>query len=136
MPAGAAAVLLVLCMVAPAAADPRVVVVRPTSRSGDGDLKLAMGGAAVVGSVHEARLAVRRLLATEPSSSVEVQLLPGVHHVGSSPLVLGPLDGAVDGGSVTWKSADESTPASLVSSLEPAASPSIDASRIGDLIPV
>lgn len=122
MPAGAAAVLLVLsCMVAPAAADPRVVVVRPTSRSGDGgppgDLKLAMGGAAVVGSVHEARLAVRRLLATEPSSSVEVQLLPGVHHIGSSPLVLGPLDGAVDGGSVTWKSADESDPASLVSSL-------------------
>jgi hypothetical protein len=110
-------------MVAPAAAAPRVVAVRPTtasSSSSGGDLESHHGvqapsGAAVVGSVHEARLAVRRLLAAEPSRSVEVQLLPGVHHVGSSPLVLGPLDGAVDGGSVTWKSADEANPASFVS---------------------
>ena len=73
----------------------------------------------MVGSVHEAREAVRAALAVQPSSHVEVQLLPGVHHVGTSGLQLNAEDGAAAGGSVTWKSADASNPASLVSSFSP-----------------
>ena len=67
----------------------------------------------VVKNVHEAALVVRNVLAKHPRKQVEVQLLPGVHHIGDSPLVLGPRDGAAHGGSVTWKSADQGNPATL-----------------------
>ena len=99
---------------AAASAAPRIVLVAPTHELQGGVRSGGAGeGAGVVRSVHEARLAARRLLAAEPSASIEVRLLPGVHHVGDRPLLLGPEDGAAPGSTVTWKSADAASPASF-----------------------
>lgn len=65
-------------------------------------------------SVHMARDAARVALATSVSTGtvVEVVLGPGVHHIGDSPLVLGPRDGGADAEhSVVWRSADPANPA-------------------------
>ncbi len=106
---------------------PVAIVVTPTysaigGTAGDGSARERVAQISwpddvqIVGSVHEAREAVRAVLTVQPSSHVDVHLLPGVHHVGSTALHLNAQDGAAAGGSVTWKSADASNPASVVSS--------------------
>jgi hypothetical protein len=93
-------------------ARPHIVTVLPTGASG-GAATPATANPDAVATVHEAAAEVRRLLVTHAGASVEVHLLPGVHHVGDSPLRLGKQDGAAAGSTVTWKSADASDPASL-----------------------
>ena len=62
-------------------------------------------------TVHAARESVRQLLASNPGVDVTVQLLPGVHNVGSRPLELTSADSGRNGAVVTWRSHDSSLPA-------------------------
>ena len=64
------------------------------------------GAAITVRTVHEAAASVRELLARSdaPGTDITVQLLPGVHHVGDTPLTLGPEDGGTGDATVTWRS--------------------------------
>eukprot|EP01043_Picozoa_sp_COSAG02_P061182 COSAG02_NODE_8167_length_2681_cov_2.087529_2_plen_502_part_00 len=62
-------------------------------------------------TVHAARKSVRQLLASSPGVDVTVQLLPGVHDVGSQPLELTSADSGRNGAVVTWRSHDSSLPA-------------------------
>jgi hypothetical protein len=69
-------------------------------------------------TLHAARDQVRHHLtaaqATNPPTipNITVKLLPGVHNVGGTPLILGPEDGGLSPDApVTWESADPSSPA-------------------------
>lgn len=77
-------------------------------RADDTALREHSGASAIttVRTVHEAAAHVRLLLGNKPGIDITVQLLPGVHHVGDAPLILGPEDGGTDGGTVTWRSLD------------------------------
>ena len=78
---------------------------------GDDRLLGASQGAALQ-SVRAAAARVRTLLAAQPGVDINVQLLPGTHHVGDG-LTLGPTDGGTDGATVTWRSFDRSNPAAM-----------------------
>jgi hypothetical protein len=63
-------------------------------------------------SLRAAREAVRSLLRENLLTDIIVQLLPGTHHVGDEPLILGSTDGGGKGW-VTWRSADQTNPATI-----------------------
>jgi hypothetical protein len=65
----------------------------------------------IVGSVHEARDAVRLMLADHPGVNVAVRLAPGLHDVGGAALEIGADDSPLAEGVVTWTSADPAAPA-------------------------
>ena len=62
-------------------------------------------------SVHAARDVARSIVSQKLGVDVVIQLLPGLHHVGSQALQLGAQDGGRDGGTVTWRSVDAGQPA-------------------------
>lgn len=64
-----------------------------------------------VKTVHQAAFVTRQLLAN--GFAVTVQLLPGLHHIGNSPLSLGPADSGQSGQPVVWKSASAADPATI-----------------------
>lgn len=99
--AGALAVYALLSVAAMPTGAAREVFVDP--RVGD-DASLG-GRDAPVRTVHAAAAVVRALLLEQPTTSVTVQLLHGLHHVGSQPLSLGPVRGV-------WPCTASASPAS------------------------
>ena len=79
---------------------------------GEDDLQGRRGGrTAPLRTVHAAATHVAALRARQPDKDIVVQLLPGVHHVGDTPLTLGPEHGGSGKQWVTWRSADSANPA-------------------------
>ena len=101
--------VLLLGLVAEATARPPAVEIFVDPEGGDDD---ALGEvSSPLRTVHAARESVLRMLASNPARDVTVQLMPGVHSVGSRPLALTSAESGRDGGVVTWRSHDPSLPA-------------------------
>jgi hypothetical protein len=104
---------LLLCTLSSATTMPRPatqVFVDPVAGDDSSPLGLSR---APLRSVHAAAAVVRKLLQQSPGTSVTVQLLPGLHHVGQQPIALGELDGGVAGGWVVWRSLYPDLPATV-----------------------
>ena len=71
---------------------------------GGDDLSLSASSVQPLRTVHAAAAHVRQLLDLSPGVDIDVQLLPGLHHVGDGPLSLGPADGGRGNATVTWRS--------------------------------
>jgi hypothetical protein len=84
----------------------------------------------VVGTVHAARDAARRLLDKHPGEDIVIRLAPGTHHVGPRPLEIGVEDSPRAGTTVTWTSLDPSSPATISGAL-PVTGWKADAARPG-----
>jgi len=93
------------------ASNPFNVFVDPEGGNDDLQNGLIETDNTIVRTVHGARDVVRSILSQHLDANIIVHLLPGIHHIGNSPLTLGPLDGPKAGGMVTWRSADPLNPA-------------------------